>query len=96
MELYIGISYYIYQYHWSADRYNIIFLGIIALLSGSYFAPFSIIGLIIIIFGLITVLAGMFVRDPSVLGTIIGIWLIISGLLSLFSDKENSYIDIKI
>ena len=74
----------------------LIIIGIIALLSGSYFAPFSIIGLTTIIFGIITILTGVFVRDPSVLGSIIGIWLIVSGLLSLFSDKEKSYIDIKI
>lgn len=72
----------------------LIVLGIFALLSGSFFAPFSIIGLTTIIFGVITVLVGVFLRNPSVLGSIIGIWLIVSGLLSLFSDKEKSYIDI--
>ncbi len=85
----IGIIVYLFGF-------ILILIGIIALLSGSYFAPFSIIGITTILFGIITLLVGVFVRNPSVLGTIIGIWLIVSGLLSLFSDKEKSYIDIKI
>lgn len=74
----------------------LLFIGVISLVSGSYFAPFSIIGITTIVFGIITLLVGVFVPDPSVLGTIIGIWLIVSGLLSLFTDKEKSYIDLKI
>lgn len=74
----------------------LLLIGLIALISGSYFAPFSIIGITTIIFGFITIIAGAVVRNPSVLGTIIGIWMIVSGLLSLFTDKEKSYIDIKI
>lgn len=54
-----------------------------------------------IVLGILTLAFSMiFTQTIGVLSGVIilimVIWLIVSGLLSLFSDKEKSYIDIKI
>lgn len=72
----------------------LIVFGIFALITGNFFKPFSAIGISTIIFGLLTIIIGIFIKDPRTLGALIGVWLIISGILSLFSDKEKSYIDV--
>ncbi len=83
----IGVLIYVFGF-------LLVVLGVIGLISGSGFAPFSLIGLTTLIFGIITIIVGLYIQDPRVLGTIIGIWLIVSGFLSLFTNKDNNIINL--
>jgi len=68
--------------------------GILGLIGGRYYEPFSLMGLTTIVFGLLYIIVGAFVRDPVVLGVLIGLWLIISALADLFVDNSKNYIDV--
>lgn len=71
-----------------------IIIGIANIITSAFFAPFSLLGLVGIIFGIAFIIAGIFVGNPYILAAILGIWLIITGVLSLASDKNETYIDV--
>lgn len=71
-----------------------ILVGIANMFTSAFFAPFSLLGIVGILFGIAFIIAGIFIGNPYVIATIIGIWLIISGVLSLQSDRNETYIDV--
>ena len=71
-----------------------IILGIANILTSAFFAPFSLLGLAGILFGIAFIVVGIFIGNVYILAAILGIWLIIAGVLSLISDKNETYVEV--
>ncbi|WP_308574434.1 DUF308 domain-containing protein [uncultured Methanosphaera sp.] len=71
-----------------------IILGIANIITSAFFAPFSLLGLVGILFGIAFIVVGIFIGNVYILAAILGIWLIISGVLSLISDKNETYVEV--
>lgn len=71
-----------------------ILFGIFNVITGQFFAPFSMFGLTGIFFGIAFIIGAIFIRNPIILAIILGIWLIISGVVALTQPNDENYIDV--